>query len=241
MRYRLAEQLVSAGDKKGAVRQLNVASDLRPSGPWSKRSAEYLKTLRVASRERAEPIGAYLARQRVLRGITLEELAESTRIPIRSLARLEAGVFDAEPDGFARGFVRTVAAGARSAAGRDRRAHAARAQRGRPAARSSRVWLQRGLAAAGIAFADSTRDLDRHRPPAPAPPAGPATRDELVHRHDAIRAFAERAEPEGPTANGRAATQRPLRASLGAWPRSRPRRSCCAPSTSASPIASHIS
>jgi Tfp pilus assembly protein PilF len=45
VRYRLAEQLVSAGDKMGAVRQLNVASDLRPSGEWSKRSAEYLKTL----------------------------------------------------------------------------------------------------------------------------------------------------------------------------------------------------
>jgi len=45
VRYRLAEQLVSLGDKKGAVRQLTVASDLRPNGPWSKRSAEYLKTL----------------------------------------------------------------------------------------------------------------------------------------------------------------------------------------------------
>ncbi len=45
VRYRLAEQLISAGDKMGAVRQLNVASDLQPSGPWSKRSAEYLKTL----------------------------------------------------------------------------------------------------------------------------------------------------------------------------------------------------
>jgi type IV pilus assembly protein PilF len=45
VRYRLAEQLVSAGDKIGAVRQLNVASNLQPSGPWSKRSAEYLKTL----------------------------------------------------------------------------------------------------------------------------------------------------------------------------------------------------
>jgi type IV pilus biogenesis/stability protein PilW len=44
VRYRLAEQLVSRGDKMGAVRQLNVASGL-PSGPWSKRSAEYLKTL----------------------------------------------------------------------------------------------------------------------------------------------------------------------------------------------------
>ena len=45
VRYRLAEQLVSAGDKMGAVRQLNLASGLQPSGPWSKRSAEYLKTL----------------------------------------------------------------------------------------------------------------------------------------------------------------------------------------------------
>jgi tetratricopeptide (TPR) repeat protein len=46
VRYRLAEQLLSRGDKIAAVRQLNVASDLQPSGPWSKRSAEYLKTLR---------------------------------------------------------------------------------------------------------------------------------------------------------------------------------------------------
>lgn len=45
VRFRLAEQLVSAGDKMGAVRQLNVASGLQPSGPWSKRSAEYLQTL----------------------------------------------------------------------------------------------------------------------------------------------------------------------------------------------------
>ncbi len=57
----------------------------------------------------AEPIGAYLARQRQLRGIELDELALATRIPRRSLERLEAGAFDAHPDGFARGFVRTVA------------------------------------------------------------------------------------------------------------------------------------
>jgi len=59
--------------------------------------------------ERAEAIGAYLARQRELRGITLEELSSATRIPLRSLQRLEKGAFDREPDGFARGFVRTVA------------------------------------------------------------------------------------------------------------------------------------
>jgi cytoskeletal protein RodZ len=54
-------------------------------------------------------IGGYLARQRRLRGISLEELSGLTKIPRRSLERLEAGAFDAEADGFARGFVRTVA------------------------------------------------------------------------------------------------------------------------------------
>jgi hypothetical protein len=58
---------------------------------------------------RAEAIGAYLARQRRLRGIDLPELARVTCIPLRSLERLESGAFDATPDGFARGFVRTVA------------------------------------------------------------------------------------------------------------------------------------
>jgi hypothetical protein len=66
---------------------------------------------RPARAERAgpEPIGAYLARQRALRGIRLEDLESLTRIPRRSLERLEAGHFDANPDGFVRGFVRTVA------------------------------------------------------------------------------------------------------------------------------------
>lgn len=54
-------------------------------------------------------IGDYLARQRQLRGFSLDDLEEITRIPKRSLERLEAGAFDGEDDGFARGFVRTVA------------------------------------------------------------------------------------------------------------------------------------
>ncbi len=57
----------------------------------------------------AGSVGFYLSRQRELRGISLEEFAELTRIPIRSLERLEAGRFDQASDGFARGFVRTVA------------------------------------------------------------------------------------------------------------------------------------
>lgn len=54
-------------------------------------------------------VGAYLRTQRRLRGIGLAELEAVTRIPRRSLERLEAGEFDAHPDGFARGFVRAVA------------------------------------------------------------------------------------------------------------------------------------
>ncbi len=56
-----------------------------------------------------QPIGRYLRLQREVRGITIEQLAQSTRIPLRSLERLEAGSFDDLSDGFVRGFVRTVA------------------------------------------------------------------------------------------------------------------------------------
>lgn len=45
VRFRLAEQLVSLGDRQAAVRHLMAASDLEPSGPWSRRSAEFLATL----------------------------------------------------------------------------------------------------------------------------------------------------------------------------------------------------
>jgi hypothetical protein len=54
-------------------------------------------------------IGAYLASQRQLRGISREQLCNQTQIPLRSLERLETGVFDELDDGFVRGFVRTVA------------------------------------------------------------------------------------------------------------------------------------
>jgi cytoskeletal protein RodZ len=54
-------------------------------------------------------IGAYLARERRLRGISVGELADLTKIPARSIERMEAGAFDGNPDGFVRGFVRTVA------------------------------------------------------------------------------------------------------------------------------------
>lgn len=56
-------------------------------------------------------IGGYLKTQRKIRGIELEELSVRTRIPLRSLSRLEEGAFDGNADGFVRGFVRTVSDG----------------------------------------------------------------------------------------------------------------------------------
>ncbi|MBS1107675.1 MAG: hypothetical protein H6Q91_3177 [Deltaproteobacteria bacterium] len=150
----------------------------------------------LASRERAEPIGAFLARQRVLRGITLEQLAETTRIPIRALARLEAGVFDAEPDGFARGFVRTVAAALglppdETVARMLPEANPDDRHRGRVA-----IWLRRGVATAAALFAMmlaiwtvTGRQL--------LPTSWNRNREELLHRHDAIRALAEETIEKG--------------------------------------------
>jgi hypothetical protein len=46
-----------------------------------------------------------------MRGISVGELAELTKIPTRSIERMEAGAFDGNPDGFVRGFVRTIAVG----------------------------------------------------------------------------------------------------------------------------------
>jgi cytoskeletal protein RodZ len=54
-------------------------------------------------------VGRYLARQRRLRGISLDDLADLTKIPRRSLERLESGAFDHQTDGFVRSFVRAVA------------------------------------------------------------------------------------------------------------------------------------
>lgn len=65
--------------------------------------------LNAVPRRTAHSIGAFLARERRLRGIRLVEVERTTRIPRRSLERLEAGAFDGIADGFSRGFVRTVA------------------------------------------------------------------------------------------------------------------------------------
>ena len=45
VRYRLAELQLALGERAAAIEQLTKATDLHPSGPWGKRSAEYLKSL----------------------------------------------------------------------------------------------------------------------------------------------------------------------------------------------------
>jgi transcriptional regulator with XRE-family HTH domain len=158
----------------------------------------------VAGRERAEPIGAYLARQRTLRGITLEQLAASTRIPLRSLRRLESGVFDREPDGFARGFVRTVAVALGLPPDETVARMLPEADGGARERIRLRLWLQRCAVAALVAFAFvvavwtvTGRQL--------LPTGWTRHGEAIAYRHDAIRALAaeqrdaaERAFEEAP-------------------------------------------
>ena len=55
-------------------------------------------------------IGAYLKRERELRQVSLEELVQSTRVPLKMLQHIEADNFEGLPgDVFARGFVRSYA------------------------------------------------------------------------------------------------------------------------------------
>jgi hypothetical protein len=132
-------------------------------------------------------LGAWLARQRELRGIRLEELSALTRLPLRSLERLEAGVYDGHQDGFVRGFVRTVAI----AIGLDPEDAVARLL-AEPPARQHRRWpdpRRVGLAALGLAStlaAAAALWQWLHAPPAERTPAA----DGPVLRRDPVRALA---------------------------------------------------
>jgi len=140
-----------------------------------------------------DSIGRYLARQRRLRGVSLDDLAAQTKIPRRSLERLEDGAFDRQADGFARGFVRTVAA----ALGLDAEEAVMRlldepAADERAVDEHRRLALQRWavgslLLLSGLAALLGTWALWRGDPA-----VSPASvTDESVYRHDAVRALAE--------------------------------------------------
>ncbi|MEB2345634.1 MAG: helix-turn-helix domain-containing protein [Deltaproteobacteria bacterium] len=161
----------------------------------------------------AERIGAYLARQRELRGLSPEELAGQMRIPLRSLQRLEAGAFDHDPDGFARGFVRTVATAlglppdetiARmlpEAAGPDDAA---------AAGALTRLARAVGLAVALGALGASSWMWLTSGPSRTLAPTFRAREDGLVVRRDAVRALAEEQGLLGGSTGADAGTLAPL-------------------------------
>ncbi|MBW2712160.1 MAG: helix-turn-helix domain-containing protein [Deltaproteobacteria bacterium] len=133
-------------------------------------------------------IGEYLARQRQLRGFTLEELEEITRIPKRSLERLEAGAFDGEDDGFARGFVRTVA----RALGLDPEETTLLMLSEPTPTETQEVWLARELRLAVLGVVTLLLALGVWLTRDPATDALPTAQPEEVWvRHDAVRALAK--------------------------------------------------
>ncbi|MFP6654849.1 MAG: helix-turn-helix transcriptional regulator [Myxococcota bacterium] len=102
----------SAGGRPGRSRRCYPAVYgvvMIERGTMSGEPAEGPLESKFSSSFEQRPIGEYLRRQRRLRGMSIEELDSITRIPLRSLERLESGRFDGETDGFVRGFVRTVA------------------------------------------------------------------------------------------------------------------------------------
>ena len=166
----------------------------------------------VSAKADVEPIGAYLARQRKLRGISLDDLEAQTHIPRRSLERLESGHHDGDPDGFVRGFVRTVS----EAIGLDAEDAVARmlsepvAERRRPHLSMRRVGLVAALglgAAAVLALLPGLLELRWETPASEVAPevrsigptTGPATPARV--RWDAVRALADlqEANPDSPS------------------------------------------
>ena len=145
-------------------------------------------------------IGAYLARERRMRGISVSELAEITKIPTRSIQRMEAGAFDGNPDGFVRGFVRTIAVGL----GLDPEEAVMRMlgepadlaeMTGAPALRFDRRLLAIAtLLAATLGLGLAIWGWASRAPSAPAGDDTP----KIVYRRDAVRALAdEQARSEG--------------------------------------------
>ena len=118
------------------------------------------------------------------------ELADLTKIPMRSIDRMEAGAFDGNPDGFVRGFVRTIAVGL----GLDPD-EAVMRMLGEPAdlaeaAGASALWLDRRLLAivallvATVGFGLAIWGWAARAPSADDTP-------KIVYRRDAVRALAD--------------------------------------------------
>ena len=147
-------------------------------------------------------IGRYLAAQRQLRGISLDDLAARTKIPRRNLERLESGVYDGQLDGFVRGFVRTVA----EALGLDPREAVMRIVAEPAGGDEEWLWRRRvragviGVVLAGLLLLALGLGLRMATRWIVEPSGGPP---DHVYRRDAVRSLAEheraaRAEPMEP-------------------------------------------
>ncbi len=163
-----------------AIRRLPQTPSLRRKG----------RDANSASTGDPRSIGAYLKRQRKLRGLSLREVEAATRVPRRSLERLEAGAYDRDPDGFARGFVRTVS----EAIGLDPEETIARmlvepeVRRGDPATRArTRWWIAGAGVTAVLLFLLLLGSIRTFRTLTIVPVAGETS----LRRFDAVRALAE--------------------------------------------------
>jgi len=142
----------------------------------------------------APSIGQYLAQQRKLRGISIQELCERTKIPRRNIERLESGALDDQLDGFARGFVRTLADAlgldANEAVMRLMREPAAEEEDRELAAQRARR-LRLGAAAAALALVAllAAVTLEWFANGAEPTAATPSDR-EVTYRSDVVRALA---------------------------------------------------
>lgn len=142
-------------------------------------------------------VGQYLANQRRLRRISLEELSERTRIPRRNLEHLESGAFDAHADGFTRGFVRTVAEALGLDAGEAvmRLVGEPRAEEDRALRTAQRATLWRVAVLVGaVGLALVAAGLCARRERSTADPESPA----VTYRRDAVRGLAEDSGQQAP-------------------------------------------
>jgi hypothetical protein len=163
-------------------------SEAKPSGVVGDAARSEAKPSGIpGQREEVFALGAWLAKQRQLRGIRLEELAALTRLPVRSLERLEAGVYDGQQDGFVRGFVRTVAV----AIGLDPEDAVARLLDEQDAHLATRLPDLRRVAVAAVGLAGALALALALWEFARAPTAGEGRAPETVLvRRDAVRALA---------------------------------------------------
>jgi hypothetical protein len=171
-----------------------------------------------AGQERVAGVGPYLAAQRRLRRVSLDELADRTKIPRRNLERLEAGALDAAPDGFSRGFVRSVA----GALGLDPDEAVMRLMREPPpddadvagSRRRGAILARAAVAAAAlIALVLLLRlGLALVAPLAGGEPDAP----EPVHRRDAVRSLAEAVRQGRVAPSAAAAPESPVHAPASA-------------------------